>query len=96
MLYGTLDQQRNVTRRGFKSQADLGGLIGESLDFFTAIYHRVYGNSPVHARGNALGAVEMFGPFGGDQVQHPPHPSALVRLKIGDAALTATNRQIEA
>jgi len=96
MLYGTLDQQRNVTRRGSKSQADLGGLIGESLDFFTAIDDRVYGNSPVNARGNALGAVEMFGPFGGDQVQHPPHPGALVRFMIGDAALTATNRQIEA
>src|SRR5215472_6627103 len=37
----------------------------------------------------------MFGLFGCDQVKHTPGASAQMRLKIGDTALAATDRQVE-
>src|ERR1700733_6198816 len=96
MLNSTFDQQADVTRRGLSPEADPVGLVCEPFDPLTAIDDGANRDATVCAPWDTFCAVEMFGLFDRDQVQHSPGASTCLSLQIGYTALAGTDRQIEA
>src|SRR5580704_3887124 len=84
MLNSTFDQQADVTPRGLSPEADPVGLVCEPFDPLTAIDDGANRDATVCAPWDTFCAVEMFGLFDRDQVQHSP------------GASTCLSRQIEA
>src|SRR5208282_3727172 len=66
VLAGALDQQAEVTGRGFASLGNFVRLIGERRDCLAGVNHDLHWNSLVGAGRHAFSPVEAVEPLGGN------------------------------